>query len=96
MSSSMFSGKLGAVGDISATLKTVGAKVNGVKRRASILLNQSLTCLVHSLQLGDTVHEKTRSLQSHLEETFEVRGEKSAAQLELEKWQAEMSIGNIR
>jgi len=47
-------------------------------------------------QLGDTVHEKTRSLQTHLEETFEVRGEKSAAQLELEKWQAEMSIGNIR
>lgn len=42
------------------------------------------------------MHEKTRSLQTHLEETFEVRGEKSAAQLELEKWQAEMSIGNIR
>ena len=68
----MFAGKLAGVGDIGATLKTVGAK------------------------LGDTVQEKTRSLQSHLEETFEVRGEKSEAQIELEKWQAEMSIGNLR
>lgn len=42
------------------------------------------------------MNEKTRSLQTHLEETFEVRGEKSAAQLELAKWQAEMSMGNIR
>lgn len=32
MSSSMFAGKLGAVGDISATLKTVGAKVGAAPR----------------------------------------------------------------
>ena len=32
MSSSMFAGKLGAVGDISATLKTVGAKVGPAPR----------------------------------------------------------------
>jgi hypothetical protein len=40
--------------------------------------------------------ETTRSLQTHLEETFEVRGEKSAAQRELEQWHAQMSIGSLR
>eukprot|EP00960_Hanusia_phi_P022214 657825-Hanusia_phi.AAC.1 len=40
-------------------------------------------------KVEDRLQEKSRSLQSHLQETFEVGGEKSAVQVELEKWQKE-------
>jgi len=50
MSSSMFGGKLGAVGDISATLKTVGAKVGAAPRATPCGKSppvRALTCLPH-------------------------------------------------
>ncbi|EKX36668.1 hypothetical protein GUITHDRAFT_117093 [Guillardia theta CCMP2712] len=40
-------------------------------------------------KVEDRLQEKSRSLQSHLQETFEVGGEKTAVQVELEKWQKE-------